>query len=697
MATSNNDTSTQHFKYPPVQVSRSVSTLDLDTLIMRSTSRRHPAEAGSALDESTFEFLGDSLLETSDDEAHTESIASTTTDDASDFSDDDVEYPNDGPELQHSMHPSLTSDLEQQHDSRMGHSPGDSTLTEVPAYAFYHGEPRTIRLDERPGQEPGILQGSTVYRSFPEEDGDFPAILKNYGCDQVRFVFRAALSERSIPTPDSYKILYVGQISATDEELVSSQICAALTASQSTTRSVMVQGRLQPYSPVMHSWHCAAEDIQTVSPKDEPSRIVMTLKEGMRLTLGPARQYPSEEQPDLVIFCNPPAPRHAGEPKAYDSAREVCARENIPRMDMISVKQYGSGDASYAPETLCVCIEGRNNSRDDYELLEVHPMDYWTFGSLEPAQINRHLALLSPHMFASTDKRPRASKIGDLWRSYTKQLTAPQVTPMRTVVMLMLFTAMVTGFFYGPIMGTMMRGMQTGHTVLGSEVTDAMVPASYELISSSASNALTTPATSISQLAPPAVTSASSGLSLVPQQPKAKKLEKKKDVKTVPFTIETTSDQQFALVPHKDILNARKKPQLQIKVTRDSQVVPVRFNRTISGTYIVDFEHQEPFGTFNVSIASYSKPLLQQSFEIALGQNKSGLAQYLDMAKKTLVETQQRLNTTAFEWSDMISGTGVNAAAQYCKQSVRVLREDFVSGVRTIKDTAGRVLTVSPS
>jgi len=44
-----------------------------------------PEESGSALDDSTFEFLGNSMLEVSGDEAHTESIASTdsgTPDDA---------------------------------------------------------------------------------------------------------------------------------------------------------------------------------------------------------------------------------------------------------------------------------------------------------------------------------------------------------------------------------------------------------------------------------------------------------------------------------------------------------------------------------------------------------------------------------------------------------------------------------------
>jgi len=53
--------------------------------IWSTPGRAMPEESSSALDDNTFEFLGDSMVEASDDEAHTESIALTdgcTPDDA---------------------------------------------------------------------------------------------------------------------------------------------------------------------------------------------------------------------------------------------------------------------------------------------------------------------------------------------------------------------------------------------------------------------------------------------------------------------------------------------------------------------------------------------------------------------------------------------------------------------------------------
>ena len=83
---------TPGLKYPPAQADRSLTQLDLHTLMMRSTTTRLPEQPSGSLDESSYDMLGDSFVEASDDEAHTESIASTeapTPDDASAFSDDD--------------------------------------------------------------------------------------------------------------------------------------------------------------------------------------------------------------------------------------------------------------------------------------------------------------------------------------------------------------------------------------------------------------------------------------------------------------------------------------------------------------------------------------------------------------------------------------------------------------------------------
>jgi hypothetical protein len=626
--------SSQDLRYPPVQINHSLEELDLDTLIMRSTSRRLPEEAGSALDDSTFEILGDSLIETSDDEAHTESIASTddcTPDDSSDFSDDNVDYEADARELQHST-ASLHADAPEQHDSRSLHATEDSTLTEVPSYRGDSGDSRRIRLDEQPMGDAGVSQGTKVIRSFPDKSGFMYPVFEQYGCSQVRLVIKGALSHASIPTPDSYRILYIGMPSKWDEDAITSKIGAALRACPSTSKSIMVQGQLEPYGPIMDVCRCAATKI--LSQGDEPARIALSLDNGTQLTFGPGDASTSEGRPDLVVFCHPSAPRSIADAQEFTHTREVFDREKLPYIELISIRHYGHGALSYDSKSLSVCMEGRNDPKADFELKEVFPLDHYTFGDLEPSQINRHLALISPHMMAPAAKSQQTVRPGDTWKASAKRLGAAQLGPAKMLVLFTVLTAMVVGYLFGPILVPMLSGSRR------SIEAEAIFTPYSDLCTSRPSPALIPP-TPISVSAPSSVSSTPRDLTLVPPQIKPRKQVKKRDEKQLRFEVQTTGDHQFTLVPHEDLLTARKKPQLQIQVSRELVVIPIRYNRTISGVYVVDLEQQYPFGVFNVSIASYSKPLIQQTFEVALGHNKSGLSQLFDNAMSTMADTQQ--------------------------------------------------------
>ncbi|KAH8722650.1 hypothetical protein GQ44DRAFT_711404 [Phaeosphaeriaceae sp. PMI808] len=601
---------------------------------MRSTSRRLPDEAGSALDDSTFEFLGDSLIETSDDEAHTESLASTegaTPDDASEFSDDDVDYGTDH-EMHHSSASFHADASEQQHDSRSIHSTGESTLTEVPAYSE---ATRKIGLNEQSGEEPGVILASKVIRTFPDETGVLYPVFGQYGCPQVRLVVKAALSQESIPTPESYRILYIGMPEKWVEDVITAKISAALTACPSTSRSIMVQGQLEPYGPVMHVYRCT--DIQTLSKKNEPARVAMNLDNGKQVT------SLSGLHPDLVVFCHPSIPQSAADAQGHASAREVFIREKVPCLDMTSVRQYGHGAQSYDSRSLSVCMEGRNDSEADFELKEVLHIDHYTFNDLEPSQINRHLALISPQMLISAEQNSRSVPTGSMWKAYTKRIRAAWSAPAKMLTLLMVLTGMVVAYLYNPVLMPMLlsRSPKMG--------TGAVYAPISELCTSSPSPTVTPPS-ALSISSSPSIVSAPKDLTVVPPQIKPKEQVKKKTEKVAPFEIQTDFNHQFKLIPHKDLLNSRKKPQLQIQVSRDSTAVPIRYNRTISGIYVVDLEQEHPFGAFNVSIASYSKPLLQQSFEIALGHNKTMLVQFLERTRSNIINTQRNLlnvSTTA--------------------------------------------------
>jgi len=623
---SSSEDSQQDLKYPPVHINRSLQQVDLEDLIMRSTPQK-PQEAGSSLEESTFELLGlnDSMIETSDDEAHTESIASTdgnTPDDASSFSDDDddVDYGTDDRHLHHSFASLQAEAPEQQHHAAGSiHSAGDSTLTEVPMHRGNSGHSRGIRLDEQPGQDDGVSQGAKVIRTFPDENGTCYSVFDEYGCSEVRVVVKAALSDKSISTPDSYRICYIGMPDKWDEDVITTKITAALTASPGTSRSIMVQGQLEPYGPIMHVDRCT--HIQVLSAGNEPARIALTLDNGEKLSFGQGRRSTSEARPDLVILCHPSAPRTANDAQEYDCAREAFDREQMPYLELTSVRQYHQGALSYDSRSLAVCMEGRDSPEADFRLKEVLPIDHFTFSDLEPSQVNRHLALISPHMVTVSNK------------SHEDVPNSHVTTPDLAKALLAALSAMVIAYFFAP---TMMLMLASSNNV---------VPAAFTPYSELCSSPSPTLLSSSSATAVPSssVMPTPRELTVVPPQVKPQRQVKKKVENPVHFRILPTNDQRFILVPNKEMLNARKKPQLQIQVAREADSVPIRFNRTISGIYIVDLERPYPFGMFNVTIASFSKPLLEQSFEIAMGHNKSMLDQLIDSTIWNLGHTNSNL------------------------------------------------------
>lgn len=650
--------SSQSLKYPPVQVSRSLEKLDLDTLIMRSTSRR-PQEAGSSLEDSGFEFLGDSLIETSDDEAHTESIASTdgnTPDDASSFSDDDADYGTDANELQHST--TLLADhipMQPQASSGSMHSPGDSTLTEVSMHAGEHVD--NTKLDEEQSRDDGVSQGSKIIKSFPDEAGVMYPVLEQYECSQVRLVLKAALSDKSVPTPESYSILYVGMPDKWVEDVITAKISAALMAGPRTSRSIMVQGQLEPYGPIMHVDRCV--ETKAVSTDRGRARVALTLRSGQEMVFGHANQSPSH--PDLVVFCHPSTPVATSDAHKLTSLRDALKAESIPFLELTSIRHYGHGQPSYDSRSLSVCVEGRENQDADFELKEVLPIDHFTFSDLDAAQINRHLALISPRMMTTSDTTPLSASGNSMWKSWTGRLQLNQSGVPKMLALLTVLSAMVLACFFGPVLVPMLQGKGSSIEAgplsapmkpyfCSSGVSSVVQPSEIDHVTSAVASA-------------PSVVSTPKGLSVVPPQTKPRKQGKKAAGKHARYDIQATDHHQFTLVPSEDISKSRKKPQLQIHVTREAQVVPIRYNRTISGTYVVELERHYPIGHFNVSIASYSKPLLQQSFQIALGRDQSVFNQLLDFTMWTVDNTQNTLANLSANAAQGLKGGIINLEA----------------------------------
>jgi hypothetical protein len=644
---SSNSKAGPDFQYPPAQADRSLTSLDLDTLMMKSTTRRPQEEPGSSLDDSTYELLTDSLIETSDDEAHTASIASTsddhTQDDGSIFGDDDDDddFETNDRALDASIQSMHAAAAGEDLETPLETGAEDSMLTMVPEHMNGSGRSRMIQLDEEPTEDPEISLGRATVRGYPTQTEELPKVLETaYGQLQVQLGVKAALSSRYITTPKSYKILYLGLPEQWVQDNITHHIHAALTASPSKTRSVMVRGQMEPLGTVIDTYRSTKlelMDADMVRP-----HMCVHIEDGPRITIG-QRKKPKF---DLVILCHTQKRDYAIDAPAYDSLRTALRQHSIPMIELSEIKPYGTGSHTYDGRGMVATVEGRSDDGAEFQLLEVLPLDVYNFCELEPAQVNRHLALVSPHLLPpaiESAPKSRFSSVTDTVRAIGKQLRTGAPAPTKVLLLSIALTAMLSAFALSPVY---MPLLQQKFTDVAPE--SPMMSVSPTSVASITSSAVVSSSTASVPLPSSPSLSVPKGLSIVaPQaeQPKAKPKQNLKptDERAKGFGIQTAGEKQFILTPSEELANSRKKPQLHIQVFRNTTTVAVRYVRTITGEYFVDLVDEYPFGTFNVSIASYSKPLLRQSFEVAMGHNKTWVDQMLGVAANKIIHAQSVL------------------------------------------------------
>lgn len=653
---SSDSSATPEFQYPPAQADRSLTSLDFKTLMMKSSTSRLPEQPDSSLDDSTYDLLADSIIETSDDEAHTASIASTsddhTPDDASTFSDDDDDFGGHHHTLDESTQSMHATAARDDLATPMATSGDDSMMTMVPEHLESSGGSRAPQFDEELLENSEASLGTAVLRTFPTQMEELPKVLAIYEEPQVRMVVKAALSSQYLSTPETYKILFLGLPDKWAQDEIVAHIHAALTTSSSNTRSVMVRGQMEPLGTVIDAQSCAHYELESGNAAGPSILLRMESGQDVRISRRRLPQY------DLVILYHTKEGELAADLHVYDSLRTALRRHQIPLIELTDVKPYGAGTHEYDMQSLAVCMEGRSNNETDFELLEVLPLDIYTFWELEPVLINRHLALISPHLLpppTQTAPKTRLTAMSDTLRAVSKQLRTGAPAPTKVLLLSLAITAILSAFVLGAMYMPLVLQEPMGVATESSTASLSPVP-----------NPLITPiAASSSSVVPISSPSSSSvvpkGLTVVPplaNVPKPKQ-GKKKDEEHSGFDIQTAGERQFVLTPSKELASSRKKPQLQIQVFHDSTLVPVRYVRTITGEYFVDLEDEYSFGVFNVSVVSYSKPLVRQTFQICLGHNKTWFDQMmrattqqaisarsalLDFSSSTAEQVQAKLN-----------------------------------------------------
>ncbi|KAJ4370173.1 hypothetical protein N0V86_008909 [Didymella sp. IMI 355093] len=612
--------------------------------MMKSTAHRPQEEPGSSLDESTYELLTDSLIEMSDDEAHTASIASTsdehTQDDGSIFGDDDEDddFETNDRALDASIQSMRAAAADDDLETQLEAGGEDSMLTMVPDHMNGSGGSRMIQLDEEPTEDPEVSLGTTIVRSFPTQVQELPKVLETYGQPQVQLGVKAALSSRYITMPESYKILYLGLPEQWVQDNITHHIHAALTASPSKTRSVMVRGQMEPLGTVIDTYRC--KKLEIVDADIARPLMYVHIDDGRRMKIDRWRK----PKFDLVILCHTQKRDYATDAPSYDLLRIALRQHSTPMIELSEIKPYGAGSHTYDMQGLVAAVEGRSNDESEFELLEVLPLDVFSFCELEPAQVNRHLALISPHLLPPViegSRKPRFSAVTDTVRAVAKQLRTGAPAATRILLLSLALTAILSAFVLSPVYMTLLQ--QKSAEIASEPPMLSVSPTSISFTTPSAVFSSSTASVPLPSSSPISVPKGLTVIAPQAEQPKPKHDNEKKVDKAKGFDIQTAGEKQFILTPSKELVSSRKKPQLQIQVFRNTTLVPVRYVRTITGEYFVDLEDEYPFGTFNIRIASYSKPLLRQSFEVSLGHNKTWFDQTLCETMKKIMDAKSIL------------------------------------------------------
>ncbi|KAF2181944.1 hypothetical protein K469DRAFT_713004 [Zopfia rhizophila CBS 207.26] len=667
----------QDLSFPSVRVNRSLASLDLDDLVMRS--KRHDEEAVSSLEESSYEVLGESSYETSDDEGRTESLASTdghTPDDVSSIADTEEFDDADLDDVSQYLPIPLAESTNEFFDPHTRTGPVDDSMMTSKADTHL-GEDSHIKIDEVPSNVQDRLDGCGVIRDFGAHE--VPEVLRLYKSPEVRITVRLALSSTFLSISRPFRLMYVGDVPLWAKEDINSHIAAALTASsdsmslessrdtQSSRFSVV---RVPAYPEGTSSNKVQLIDSSGIELvvdqctnarricKDigRPSHIQITLNDGTQLIFGPGKsiqirgESSASPLPDLGIFCHntvQPAPDSAVELEQFCLVREAFKQHSIPSLDIAMVRPFHDCPEAFTfnAKSLRSCVEGRQGINSRHNVLETLPIDIYSFLEIKPSQLNRHLACIThsreSHPLSFTTAGVQGSKTSADQEKEEGNWSIRNMVPILvkdpSSGLKAMWTRKKLWLAVLALITTVIVYLSTSGLTSGFQSMEPIRHAAVTLCTSSVPSSAVSSITQVSvphdiPISPPptpAVKSTSRDLTIVSSEDKSEGQERssiQKQNSSDHFEIQVTGDYQFTLIPPKYVTKAKRAPQLLIRVYRNSKAVPVRVSRSTEGLYTVDLEQEHQFDSFNVRILTKSKPLLRQSFDIKLGFHRSKLS-----------------------------------------------------------------------
>ncbi|KAK8157228.1 hypothetical protein IWX90DRAFT_317884 [Phyllosticta citrichinensis] len=102
------------------------------------------------------------------------------------------------------------------------------------------------------------------------------------------------------------------------------------------------------------------------------------------------------------------------------------------------------------------------------------------------------------------------------------------------------------------------------------------------------------------------------------------------------FKIHVIGNYHFVLTPPKVWSNLKRPPVLSISVSRGNQKIHHEHDQLVDGVYAVSVESNEAYGILNVSIATTSKPRIQQTLEVDFGSSWFKVSRWTGVTEKAL-------------------------------------------------------------
>ncbi|KAK6350106.1 hypothetical protein TWF696_006353 [Orbilia brochopaga] len=527
-------------------------------------------------------------------------------------------------------------------------------------------------------------------------------------------VLRCLMGVDPVDVTDTFRVLYVGDESAKDEilrklgaALVVHSATESLEDSKSSSRFNVVPVTsfgnatgnpevelVESFGLEMVADTCTFATSTSQIPDGELLTLVIKPKmtvRSRRITNGYKLEAPGWKLPHLAIIyyeSNDDAQKR----KTRACARAFLARHGIPFLSISDKKLYKSMEEYQIDyRVLHTAIESRTNDENGLPVRHVYkelPVDLQTFLSLDAQQLSRSLAVVvkqeEEEQSVPVEATPALwEKAIEIFFETLEGRHLNQTFKIGIVALLGLLFSTLYLVIYAPAPAftksavTMSNGPTSISTRVDASVT-TRTPVSHSL-------SIINSAKSSSRLAATKLSSVTSSYLTISTKPKETKSALSKalpaslmtvskgvtslsvtDIPSLPandsneFAMYTISEGHIVLRSPQKFAALRKAPALIVHVKRRDQTVPIEFTKLFRGVYTIKMDSSEAWGVLNITVRTESKPIINQSFVVDLGNPWLSTSAW----KKTVLATSSDLRKAMNKASSK-----ANAYAQKLQES----------------------------